>query len=222
MVSWESYKLQFDMLAELNHWSEQDKATHSAISLRGSATGVLTSMQPEKGRDYSALVAALDLRFCMAHQTELNRAKLKNRTRKQDETLQELAEDVEKLTRLSYPDAPMAMLDILSKDQFLDALQDNLRLRIRQHRPTSLHRALETVLELEAIELANNQRQIVREVTLEEGESLTVLVRRAMETPFRDKNTLRSITCWKCGRKGHLRRDCRQKSPVSKDSGDGL
>ena len=47
-VPWGTYKLQFDTAANMNHWGEQDKAAHLAISLRGPATGVLTSLDIER------------------------------------------------------------------------------------------------------------------------------------------------------------------------------
>ena len=47
-VPWDTYKLQFDTAANMNHWGEQDKAAHLAISLRGPATGVLTSLDIER------------------------------------------------------------------------------------------------------------------------------------------------------------------------------
>jgi hypothetical protein len=71
-VPWESYKLQFEMLAEMNCWNERDRAAHLALCLRGPAMGVLTSLQPEMRQDYHALIAALDVHFGVAHQTELN------------------------------------------------------------------------------------------------------------------------------------------------------
>ena len=83
---------------------------------------VLTNLPPEGCRTYTALVAGLDKRFGTAHQTELNRMKLRSRVRKLDESLQELAGDVEHLTRLAYPDATDDMLDVIVKDQFLDAI----------------------------------------------------------------------------------------------------
>ena len=48
------------------------------------------------------------------HQTELNRTKLKARVRQRDEGLPELAEDVERLARLVYPDAPASMIEVLA------------------------------------------------------------------------------------------------------------
>ena len=68
-------------------------------------------------------------------------------------------EDVERLTRLAYPEADEVMVMTLAKNQFLDALQDNdMKLRIRQLRPQNLQRVLETALELESYCLAGRQR----------------------------------------------------------------
>ena len=48
--------------------------------------------------------------------------KLRSRIRCQEETLAELAEDIEYLTRLAYPDATPVMQESLAKDQFIDSL----------------------------------------------------------------------------------------------------
>ena len=167
--SWDAYKLQFEMLADLNHWSDAEKAAYLAVSLRGSALTVLTNVPPDHRGEYATLIAALNKRFGSAHQADLNRAKLKGRLRKRDGSLPELAEDVVRLTCLAYPDASAEMLEILSKDQFIDAFTDeDFRLRLRQNKPETLRHALEQALELESIQLANKQHtRMVREVQLE-------------------------------------------------------
>ena len=95
---WEAYSTQFEMLASLNHWTEAEKATYLAVSLRGSALTVLTNLSEGQRSSYPALTAALKNRYGAGHQTELNRAKLRGRLRRRDETLPALAEDVERLT----------------------------------------------------------------------------------------------------------------------------
>ena len=105
--AWDAYHTQFELLAAwVNRWSNTEKATYLAVSLRGPAATVLTNLPPEQRCDYRALTAALEGRFGSMHQTELNRTKLKARVRQRDEGLPELAEDVERLARLAYPDAP--------------------------------------------------------------------------------------------------------------------
>ena len=104
------------MLAKMNHWKEPEKAAHLAISLRGPAMGVLHNLPPEEHQDYNALLTALNIWFETAHQMELSCMHLKNRTRRRDESLPELAEDVERLTQCSYPDVAADMIEILAKD----------------------------------------------------------------------------------------------------------
>ena len=70
---WKVYRTQ---LAELNGWTEQQKATYLAISLRGSALTVLTNLPEEQRREYTALSAALQNNFGTTHQAELNQAQL--------------------------------------------------------------------------------------------------------------------------------------------------
>ena len=174
--SWEAYKLQFEMLAQLNGWNEAQKATYLAVSLRGTALTILTNLPPGQRSEYRSLLSALDNRFGTAHQTELNRVKLRNRTRRREESLPELAEDIECLSRLAYPDAAPGMLDVLAKDQFIDAMTDeDMRLRIRQNKPMNLREALEYALELESYYLANKQRiRVARETQLEQDRAPSV------------------------------------------------
>ena len=83
---------------------------------------VLTNISSDNHNDYNVLVTALDQRFGIAHRAELNRVKLRGRVRKREETLPELAEEVEHLARLAYPNAAAEMVEVLAKDQFIDAL----------------------------------------------------------------------------------------------------
>ena len=173
--TWEAYRTQFEMLARVNNWNEMEKATYLAVSLKGPALTVLSNIPHDNLYNYSSLITALEARFGSAHQAELHRIKLKNRTRKREESLAELAEEVERLARLAYPEAPSEMLELLAKDQFIDALADgDMRLRTRQSHPKSLREALQTALELEAFQLANQQRtKPVRGAAVEEKEEET-------------------------------------------------
>ena len=230
-IPWDTYKLQFEAVAMMNHWGEQDKAAHLIISLRGPATGVLSSLPPEEHHNYAALTAALEICFGAKHQVELNRMRLRSRTHRRGEGLPELAEDIERLTRLAYPDAPATMIEVLARDQFLDAIPDeDLQVKVRQSRPPTLRQALAVSLELESLCLASKQRMhTVREAALEEEGSedeqpdhhkiihhLTELVRCAMREPRQMKTQeeqhasrrQRAVTCWHCGKKGHVRREC--------------
>ena len=56
---------------------------------------MLTNLPSEDRQNFEVLTAALERRFGSAHQSELNRAQLRARMRHREETLPELAEDVD-------------------------------------------------------------------------------------------------------------------------------
>ena len=96
-ANWDAYRMQFEMLVHVNHWTEVEKATYLAGSLKGPALTVLSNLPPNDLYNYSSLVTALDARFGNSHQAELHRMKLKNQVCKREEGLAELAEDIERL-----------------------------------------------------------------------------------------------------------------------------
>lgn len=58
---------------------------------------------------------------------------------------------MERLTHLPYPDASAELIEVLSKDQFIDALTDeDSRLQLKQNKPETLRHALEQALESES------------------------------------------------------------------------
>jgi hypothetical protein len=157
---WESYHAQFEITSQLNGWTDLQKAAYLATSLKGPALNVLGNLPPERHYDYNVLVSALENRFGPAHRTELSRVRFKHRAKQKDESLAALAEDLERLERLAYPEAPPDLQNVLSRDQFVDALPgEDMRLRLKQEKPKSLRQALELALELESFQLASRQRQ---------------------------------------------------------------
>ena len=158
--SWDDYAVQFEMLAEMNGWDEKTQALYLAANLRGAAQAVLGDLDKERRRNYKALVKALSSRFGSDNQKELFRVQLRNRQRKRDETLPELAQAVRRLVRSSYPTASYDLQETLSKDHFIDALCDTeVRWRVFQSRPTNLDEAVRIAVEMEAFKVAERQRE---------------------------------------------------------------
>ena len=152
----------------MNDWDDESKAAYLASSLKGPALVVLGNLSVEKRQNYAALTGALENRFGISHQTDLSRVRFKNRVKQREETLPKLSEDIERLSRLAYPDAPPSLQDVLARDQFIDSLpEEEIRLRLKQEKPQNLRKALELALELESFQLAARQRQrYAIEVTL--------------------------------------------------------
>jgi hypothetical protein len=175
-IPWDSYHTQFEIVADINQWTEGEKAAFLASSLKGHALTVLSNLSSEHRSHYPSLVAALESRYGSQRQAELNRMKLRSRSTRREESLPELAEDIERLVKLAYPEATSAVLDTLAKDQFIDALvDDELRLRVAQGRPSTLRAALGVSLEIESFTLAAKRRtryvRTVQGLSLEEDRS---------------------------------------------------
>ena len=229
---WESFRAQFEIVAELNEWTSEEMAAFLATSLEGSAANVIASMETSKRRDYAALIEALETRFGTAVQKELNRVKLRSIRRLQGESLAEVADEVERLARLAYNDAPATTQDTHAKEQFVDAItDDDLRVRVMQTRPVTLQDALRSALELESYTLAVRGTPTVRTISVDTAmkQELPELVKQlltefsaSMATQLNQMVSYRCPeprttdsrndqfrgVCWNCAEVGHYSRQC--------------
>ena len=156
---WQDYKVHFEMCANINGWNDQEKATYLAVRLRGPAQQLLGDMLPVNRHNYLGLSTTLEARFGSEGQTELFRVQLKSCQKKQGESYPELAQAIRRLVARAYPQATGALQEILSKDNFVDALTDSdMRLRIQQNKPTNLDEAVRMAIELDAFNQAERQR----------------------------------------------------------------
>ena len=147
------------MCSEINGWDNLTMARYLAVSLRGPAQQILTTLPESDRRSYRALVEALTRRFNPANQTELYRVQLRNRLRRNQESLPSLAQDIRRLAAQAYPTAHPSLMDFLCRDHFLDALVDpDTRMNVYRSRPRSLDEAVCIAVELEAFLMAERQR----------------------------------------------------------------
>ena len=238
--SWRAYFTQFNLIASQNRWTEEEKAMQLAASLKGPALEILGHLPEVQCRNFERLTEALNQRFGVEHQEEAFRAQFRTRFRRPQENLAELAQDIEKLAYLAYPSAPAEFRDMLIRDQFIDALDDTeLKISVRQTRPSALKDALGCALEFESI-----RRSVKSADTTGSGSSgfKTRVASAAAETSAPQESVLQQIlqaiarieriqratgegaaatgsvsdhrrrtdvSCWNCGRQGHLQRNCR-------------
>ena len=158
ITSWINYRAHFEACADINGWTIMEKGQYLAVSLRGQAQGVFGNLS-SNSRDYDTLVKALEERFAPPNQTELYRVQLRERRQKASETLSELGQEIRRLTNLAYPSAPADIKETLAKEQFIDSLVNvDMRLRIKQARPTDLNDAVRHGVELEAFNRAERSK----------------------------------------------------------------
>ena len=127
--------------------------------MTGDACSLLSELDPEGRRDYDTLVEKLANRFGSVHRSEIYRTQLKSRSRNRGESIPELAQAVKKLVRQAYPGVNKDVIETLSTDSFIDALNDSeIRLRVRELGPKTLVEAERTALRLESHKIADKQR----------------------------------------------------------------
>ena len=147
----ETFLAKFDRCSAYYNWNEDDELFQLTTALQGVAGQVLWDL----GKDVTArsLRKLLRCRFGEENQAERFRAELKGRRRGPGESLQTLYTDICRLMALAYPGPTSTLSDIVGRDAFLDALNNNkLRIRILETEPATLEDALRTAMRLEAYE----------------------------------------------------------------------
>ena len=148
----QSFLARFKNCAEYFEWDDSDKLFQLRASLVGSAGQIL--WDAGKKVEVNRIVALLKARFDSENQAERFRAELQSRKRSKGESLQKLYPDVCRLISLAYPRESSALSDIVGRDAFLEALDDQaLRVRILEKEPKNLDDALNLASRLEAFDI---------------------------------------------------------------------
>uniref|UniRef100_W5N3Y7 SCAN box domain-containing protein n=1 Tax=Lepisosteus oculatus TaxID=7918 RepID=W5N3Y7_LEPOC len=149
---WETYEGQFQLAARTNGWSRAEMAGHLAVALEGAACQVLLDVLEEDRGDYTALAAALQLRFGVEEAPDLMWERLALQRRRPGERLGPVAADVMFLARRGYPTFPREAQREMALQAFLKALSPEELLRhVQLAAPTSLEQALALATRAEAV-----------------------------------------------------------------------
>ena len=147
--SLETFLAKFENCSDYFEWSEADRLFHLRASLDGAAGQLLWAMP--KDTTVEKVTQLLRNRFGNINQSERFRAEIKMRKRRSSETLQALYIDITRLISLAYPGPSSSLLDIVARDAFLDALDDDkFRVRVLEREPKSIDDALSIACRLEA------------------------------------------------------------------------
>ena len=150
---------QYEITCEINKWQYKEKSLYLANCLTGDARSLLNELDYEGKRDYNTLVEKLRNRFGSVNKSEIFRTQLKSRTRNKGETIPELSQAIKKLVRQAYPGVNKEVIETLSLDNFVDAINDSeIRLRLREAGPKSLAEAEQIAARIEAYKIADKQR----------------------------------------------------------------
>ena len=145
----ETFLARFYNCSRYFKWNGEDRLFQLCGSLSGPAGQILWDL--EDNTTVEEVIRLLKNRFGVINQAERFRAELRSRKRKPDESLQRLYQDISRLMTLAYPGPTSELSNIVARDAFLDALNDNsLRIRILEKEPSNLDEALKMACRLEA------------------------------------------------------------------------
>ena len=134
----EDYLKQFSSIARFNGWNSQQKAAVLMSKLEGEA---LTAAAVLVDPSFEDLVRQLREIFSVDKQ-ELASLKLQT-YRQQEESLEALSLEVQKLALRAYPGADHATREQMTKDAFINAIaDDSIRSKLRDKNPRSLKECL--------------------------------------------------------------------------------
>ena len=164
----EAYLIRFESIAEYNEWKEKDKVIHLKAALKGGAENLLWE---SKGASFEEIVEKLRRRYGSRDLHEKYRVELKYKKRKPEESLQELADEVERLVALANPGDDRKVRDRIAKDAFIDAIGNpGFEMKIREKEPRDFNAALKTAMRLEALyKSAQTQRDQQRSKLVREA-----------------------------------------------------
>ncbi|XP_067615073.1 myosin heavy chain, cardiac muscle isoform isoform X3 [Eurosta solidaginis] len=123
-VPFQVFKLQFEKTAAVNNWNAEDKVAALFVALKGPAAEILQTIPEGERSNYGALMAAVERRYGSEHRKQIFQIELQNRHQRANETLQEVALDVERLAHLANADAPVEYTERVKIQSFINGIRD--------------------------------------------------------------------------------------------------
>lgn len=227
---------QFLLIARANNWDESTKTVALAASLRGKARTVLENLENFDNLSFSEIKSKLELLF--GEGTQNYYSLFTNRKQKFGEDLASFGAELERLSRLAYPECPFAVRDKIACAQFISALSDGfLRRTLQLEGITSLNFAVERAKTVEIIqgEYFERKRENVNRKSTNFGKFYSANQKAERNDARKDnengnkngnarkehegKNpaggkwrrnsfSSRGKECWTCGKTGHFRSEC--------------
>lgn len=147
---WDGFLIKFESCAKMAKWDATTKCRMLGNCLEKMAYQFYTNLNASERSSYEFVEAALQKRFGDSP-AEIYRAKLNARTRKHNESVKELRDDLWRLVCKGYPEMPYEARETLTLQFLLNTLDVNARLHLVSRGTQSLDMAVHTLVQYEAI-----------------------------------------------------------------------
>ena len=150
-TSWRGYCSHFQRVSRMNGWTDGQKLDFLWVNLTGNALTYVENLSPEQTVSYAALCQTLDERFGDCQLSEVFKSELRNRRRKDRESFQALAQDINRLVQRAYPEIGRQGVEELAIEKFREALPDHeQRMAVFQSKAKTLDQAVKAALDTES------------------------------------------------------------------------
>jgi len=133
------YLKQFELTARHNRWDDEDKATSLLCALDGDARSILAEIDDPGQIRYSEIKHKLLQRFGPTQHPEVHEQALHDLRLARGQNIRELTPEINRLTKLAYPDFEPAACNRLAINALLNAIPDkDVTFYIKDKNPTSI------------------------------------------------------------------------------------
>lgn len=227
---WIMWLRNYEVIANLNKWSDQFKFTRLVTVLEGDANSKYWECSETERGDWDSLVKALTKKFAPESNRATFQAALETKLHKKEESLDSYMNSIKTLARKAFPDWDGSYRDIMIKKYFKDGLEESLRLWVLQSNPKSGDEALQVALRTEANMRQKTQAAAAATVnqtasTADLAEAIALALKKRgignqQNFPMRGRGQTRGsfkgrgqsrrpgrVICHSCGQEGHYWRD---------------
>ena len=219
----------FDACGDASGWSDGEKLRKLPAFLRGRAATHFYSLTDPQCADYATLKKNLQASLCPPVERESNYRKFESRCLRPGEDPAVFRWELEELLRLADPELSADQMNALTARQFMRGLPNELQIKLLESDPVpTLEKMVTFTQNMRAIERTTMPRPSQNVASVSSPESreiakLTALVeqlstgQRELRAELDRERTQRDTrrhqynqpTCYSCGRRGHIARDCR-------------
>jgi hypothetical protein len=133
------YLMQFELTAKRNDWDDNEKACSLLCALDGPARGILSEFDDATKAEFREVKQALLLRFGPTSLTEVHEQALVQLRLSKGQAIREMAREVQRLTKLAYPDILGRARDRLAVKSLIRTITDkDTAFYIKEKSPATL------------------------------------------------------------------------------------